>query len=166
MHNICHLICMVHLLVLLGFLVLNEVKGPPKWGPFCGVISPNKMLEISHPSLFALFLFMLRFATPPPPHPTPFFFPPFFFGLLWPFSLFLSFPAPREVKSAASSSCCHLSLARSFPCAVESNLFVASSSIDPVALSLRIALASFTRKAFSLSLSLSLSLSSSVSVFS
>jgi hypothetical protein len=33
-------------------------------------------------------------------------------------------------------------------------------------LSLRIALASFTRKAFSLSLSLSLSLSSSVSVFS
>lgn len=114
MHNICHLIFMVHLLVLLGFLVLNEVKGPPKWGHFCGVISPNKMLEISHPSLFALLLFMLRFANPPSPPPNAllfFFFFFFFFGclvvfavstlhsFLWPFSLSVSFPTPREVCS-------------------------------------------------------------------
>ncbi len=108
MHNICHLICMVHLLVLLGFLVLNEVKGPPKWGHFRGVISPNKMLEISHPSLFALLLFMLPFATPP--SNALLFFSFFFFWLLgvvfavstlhsflWPCSLSPSFLAPREV---------------------------------------------------------------------
>ncbi len=145
-------------------------------GSLLCVTSPNKMLEISHPSLFALLLFMLRFATPPvpPPNALLFIFLLSFLVVEW----FLLSPLCTHFcglsrslsaflllgKSAASSSCCHLSPVLSFPFVDESNLFLASSSIDPVALSLRIALASVIRKAFSV-YNLSLSLSLFLSVF-
>jgi hypothetical protein len=130
------------------------------------------MLEISHPSLFALLLFMLRFATPRPLQRPPFFFPFFFcFGCWVGFCclhfalIFVALLALSELSCSSGSLlllflvATYLSPARSFPFVVESNLFLASSSIDPVALSLKIALASVNRKAFSVyKLSLSLSL--------